>query len=849
MRYILFIGLIGLSISLCAQEGTIKGRVKTKLNKSISGVEVKALGSDIAPAWTNERGEFELKLPGGHNWRIRFSHPTHDTVIIEQRVSAGFTYDRPVTMHDYRSLEQVDIIGQEITGFSKEEQMEILPVKPGESVKIPLATSIEKVVGLVTGGTSDEFSSQYRVRGGNFDENLVYVNGIEIYRPFLTRSGQQEGLGFTNQNMAEEVYFSTGGFGARFGDKMSSVLDIKYRKPTDFRATVEAGLLTTNIHLEGVMQRKKLRDLIDQGEKRSQPGRFTYLLGGRRYSTTYLLNSLETQGNYKPNFLDFQALLTYTPRQSQRLLRIKERRNGRLDSLYAAPQKLQLSAFIALSRNNYRFFPEARETTFGTIQKAFRLAVAFEGQEVSRYTTGQGALMLAHQPHARLKFNYTLSVFRTQEAELFEVEGGYRIGEVNTNFGSDEFGESDFDLGIGSTYDHGRNYLTADVLSGQWRGEWTASQSGRHKLYWGLKYVHQDIEDDLKEYHGVDSADYFVAQGGGFGLREYIRGQTRLTSQTAKAYLQHRWRLGQNLTLHTGLRGYYYDLTEELKWAPRIQLVYDASRRPGGAPLRLRLAAGAYHQPPFYREFRRMDGSLNMDIQSQTAFHLIGGMDYQFQGWGRAFRLFSEAYYKRMEHLIPYEAQNVRIRYYPDREALGYAYGLDVRLNGQFIKGVDSWVSLNILSTREDVLGDTRINDEGQEEPVGYLKRPTDQRVAFSMFFQDEMPINPTYKVHVLYVYGSGMRFGPPREFDKRTIFPFSAYHRVDLGFSKVFSMGGSLDKGLESIWATIEIFNLFQRSNTVSYLWIKDLENRQFAVPNNLSARLLNFRVIFKFR
>lgn len=821
-----------------AQTGTVKGKVIDPNNDPISGVSVRVQGTDILRR-TDAAGAYEITLPANRVYRISFTHAAHQAAQLEIRIVDGVTYDRPVKMISI-SLEDVVIGEQKTTDFSDVPQMQISPIDAEEIIKIPTANpSIEAFVKTMPGVSSNnEFSSQYQVRGGNFDENLVYVNGIEIYRPFLARSGQQEGLGFAHPNLTKDIKFSTGGFPSQYGDKLSSVLDVTYKDPKEFRGTVEAGIITSNVHLEGRSKNRKNPD---------RPGAFSYLIGTRRFAMSYFLNSLNTKGDYRPNFLDFQGMFTYTPgiNKNRPYYRIIERDNGTIDTLYFANEKLKFTTFIALTRNRYQFEPSGRETTFGTIQQAFRLRVAFEGREVSNYTTGLGALMATHRPNARLKLDYILTGFRTEESELIDVEGGYLLGEVNTSFGSEEFNEAEFDRGIGTQFRHARNYLTANVVSGQFKGEWTTDNSSRHKFYFGLSARYQQIDDALKEYAALDSAGYLVDENGLFGLDEFIRGAARLNSVLAKGYLQYQVQLDKYRasSLVLGSRLVYYDLTGDWMVSPRLQYAYDMSRLPNGPDLRLRLATGLYQQPPFYREFRRLDGSLNLDIKPQTSLHMIAGLDYQFRGWGRTFKLFSEAYYKHLDNIIPYEVQNVRIRYYPDEIATGYAYGFDARLNGQFIKGVDSWVSLGLLKTREDVAGD----DEG------YVPRPADQRITFAMYFQDEMPMNPTYKVHVSYIYNSGMRFGPPGIFENRTVFGFPAYHRVDLGFSKLISFKGAAQRqhkyGMESIWATLEIFNLLQRENTVSYTWIKDLDNNVFAVNNFLSARLVNARVIISFR
>ncbi len=566
-------------------------------------------------------------------------------------------------------------------------------------------------------------------------------------------------------------------------------------------------------------------------------------MGGRRFSTTYLLNSLETRGEYRPNFLDFQGLFTFTPKSSVRSAEYKVSGSDTTAIRYFPIERLKLSAFVSATRNRYLFEPTSRESTFGTINQAFRIRTAFEGREISSYTTGLGALKLTYRPSLRLSMDYIFTAFYTEESELFDVEGGYLLGEVNTSFGDDEFNESDFDLGIGSQYRHARNFLTATVFSGQANGYWYPGVSDNHKILFGFKAQQQYIDDNLKEFSFLDSAGFVVNELSQFNVVESVRGEAELNSMLLNGFVQHEWNLDKTKTLVSGARLVYYDLIDEWMFSPRIQFIYKPQLTKETHSLRLRLATGVYQQPPFYREFRRFDGTLNLDIEPQQSIHGILGLDYVFTAWGRPFKLFSEVYYKRLSNLIPYEVQNVRIRYYPDEVADGYAYGWDARISGEFIKGVDSWVSLGILKTEEKILGN------GGE----FVPRPTDQRVTFSMYFQDELPVNPTYKVHVNYIFGSGMRFGPPRVFDNRTAFDFPAYHRVDIGFSKLITFRPKAESrkkhGLESIWATIEIFNLFQRENTVSYVWIQDLNNNQYAIPNRLSARLINFRLITRFR
>jgi len=809
---------------------TIKGRVIDPNNQRIAGARIRVLDTQITRV-SDDKGEFSFTVPANQTYRIRFSHAGHQPSTIVIEATPGRVYDETVKML-IRQVESVEIVGEADPTSITDETMLVSPISMEDVQRMPvIAPSVEAFVKSMPGVVSNnEFSSQYQVRGGNFDENLVYVNGIEIYRPFLARSGQQEGLGFSNPSMAQGLKFSTGGFAAQYGDKLSSVLDITYRQPKRFRATAEIGIISTNLHAEGISKNKKNPD---------QPGKFTWLMGARRFAMAYLLNSLNTTGDYRPSFLDYQAMFTYTPKYVNKAPKIRTRKNGKQDTVYYDNTPIKFTSFFAVTRNRFLFEPTGRVATIGTLTDVvLRIRTGFEGREISDYTTGLGAFMMEHQPNTRWKFDYILTGYRTNERELIDVEGGYLIGEVNANLGSDEFNETDFQLDIGSQFQHARNYLTATVLSAQARGRWISSNAAKHRLSFGFKYQYQIIDDDLKEYTLLDSAGYVVAPNGEFGITEFQRGAIDLPSNQYKVFVQHEWKVNSRIRLLYGTRAIYYDVLDDLMISPRGQLIFDLRKSPNKDLLtRLRFAGGLYHQPPFYREFRRFDGSVNLDIRSQSAAHAIVGLDHRFEMWNRPFRLFSEVYYKRLYNLIPYEVQNVRIRYYPDLTADGYAYGLDARINGEFIKGVDSWVSFGLLRTEEDVIGDEQ----------GFVPRPTDQRFTFSMYFQDELPINPTFKAHVTYTYGSGMRFGPPRDFPLRTAFGFPAYHRADLGFSKLITLPAS--NGVESIWATVEIFNLFQRQNTVSYVWIKDLQNNQYAVPNLLSARLLNVRVIFRFK
>lgn len=851
--------------SAIAQQGMVKGRVFDAENSNIENVKVSVAGLSIATT-TNSSGQFQLQVPAGRQTLIfnRLNYKEAREVI---QVASGATVNVNVKMLDTTIvLEEVEISTGGNKGLQDPDKLfiERIPLNPAKLSEVASATgSLEQLLSTIGGGVSsgNEFSSQYRVRGGNFDENLIYVNDIEVYRPFLIRSGQQEGLGFINSSLVSEVGFSAGGFQTKYGDKMSSVLDVTYKDPDEFHGSVHAGILNQSLHLEGSFQKKDSIPSAIGGEKTldKSAGKLSWILGGRRFSPSYLLNSLDTQGEYKPSFHDAQLMVHYTPRRNTQFQKVRERKDGTLDTILIPTEKFKLTGFFHFANNNYQFTPQARETSFGTIQTVIRLRVAFQGQELTTYNTGTAALVAEYRPTIRLKIKHILSAFQTRENELFDVEGGYFLSDVNTNFGSEDYNSVVFDRGIGTFFKHGRNFLTASVVAAEQRGDWFPGRGKnfRHKISWGVRVQQQIIDDELTEWNGVDSAGYFQ-------LEESYRSQVNLSSIVAKAYIQDHWKISndESKRLIFGSRVIYNELNNQLLFAPRLQFVINPTANQQEARkakkvgtdesdsytfsdqrrYQLRFATGVYHQPLLYRPLRALDGTINQDREAQTAIHFIAGGDYLFKIWNRPFKFWGEAYYKILKNLVPYEVDNVRVRYYPFNHADGYAYGMDARITGEFIKGVDSWMSLGLLKTQEKVL----------ELNQGYVPRPSDQRVTFGMFFQDELPINPTYKVNINFVYGSGLRFGPPRNIENRAVFRAPSYQRVDIGFSKMILMKTREERngkvGLESLWLSAEIFNLFQRANTVSYTWIQDVYNTQFAVPNYLSTRLLNIRLIARF-
>lgn len=812
--------------------------------KTVFGAEV--IVDSKRKSTTGYGGLCEIKLPAGV-YKVKVRRASETTIEKDINVkSDSVSILRFDFTTDLFSLDTVQISGEDSrTDRQKDIFMEGIPLQTDKIIERPMiVNNIESLIQTMPGvAGSSEFSSQYRVRGGNYDENLIYINDVEIYRPLLVRTGQQEGLGMTNANLAKEVTFSTGGFAARYGDKLSSVLNITYGTNTARRikGTAEVGLLTANLHLEGSSKNK-----VDS----TLAGRFTYSIGARRFSTQYILKSLDTQGDYRPNFLDWQSLFSYRfkPKRTA-TIREKTRSDGTIDTIYLPPDRVKLSLLTIVSKNQYIFYPQNRETTFGTITGAIRLFMAFVGQEQSNYITGQSAFILEHTPNLRLNLKHIISGVRSEEAELFSVEGGYRLSDINTNFGSDKFNEEVFIRGVGTELRNGRNYLNVNILSYAHRGEWSmdkdfyrklgkASSFVRFKMQWGAQIQREWLQDEVKEWNATDSSDFLK-------LGELIQTRQYLVNNTIHGYLQQTWRPSRATAITFGVRGNYRTLNQQFLFSPRLQFVYNRPYTSDSkSEFQFRLAVGYYRQPPFYRELRAYDGTVYPNVFAQNSIHYIAGIDYVFKLWNRSFKLFTEAYYKQLFDLIPYQIENVRIRYYPEYRAKGFAYGIDAKINGQFIDGVDSWLSVSLLNTQEDVGGDNR----------GYVRRPADQRVMVSLYFQDEIPGEKfkSIKVHVNLVYASGLPFGPPNVLDNRTALGAPFYNRVDLGVNKVFTFKSREQRkhklGIESLWLGVEVFNLFQRLNTISYQWVTDVYQTKFAVPNYLSARLINVRAIIRF-
>jgi len=802
MRVFLLFGCIFILTCLCTAQSSLEGKITDINNKPIPGVTVYVQDSLQFATTSDTIGHYKLLLPAGTHW-IVYKLTGKKTELYQASIrKSEKQVKNMVLVDDAMNTNVVNIKSQSSDNFDlKTKDVDVMPIPAG---------GIEKLLKYLPGVVSNnEFSSQYSVRGGNYDENLIYVNDIEIYRPYMVRSGQQEGLGFVNPDLTESIYFSTGGFESKYGDKMSSVLAIQYKKPEKFAGSAQLGVLGANIHLED----------------RTKNEKFSYLLGVRYATTRYLLNSLDTKGNYQPNFTDIQSWVEYKP-----------------------SSKFSLGMLNTYARNNYQFFPTNRETTFGTIKNVFRLFVAFEGQEFARYSTFLNGMVAAYKPNFNWTHKWIASTYFSRESEVFDVEGGYRLCDVNANLGNEGFNECVFDRGIGTYYQHARNFLNVQVLAGDYKGSWI-NDSVTSKIEFGTRAEQNLIFDTLKEWNAIDSADFV-------SMQDYLKTNITLQSFRFQGYAQykHFWRDKINkqnvVQFCIGTRANYWTYNQQALFSPRVQLTYTPQhwkriKKTGDTiptVIEFRLSTGLYQQPPFYRELRNRAGVLNPEIRAQTSIHYIAGTTYNLKIWNRPFKIMSEIYYKQLFNLIPYDIENVRIRYFAQNNARGYATGFDFRINGEFVKTVESWFSLSIMQTKENIDGDKDF----QGNDRGFIPRPTNQTVTAQIVFQDYLPKNPTIKANLALVYGSGLPFGPPNNPAFRSIFNMPAYRRVDVGISKLISYDDT--RKVKSIWIGLEVFNVFQIANTISYIWIEDVYGTQFGVPNYLSQRLLNLRVQVKF-
>lgn len=823
MRYLIFITFLLFSVFVMSQEkAVVFGKVIGEKGKPLELVNV-AISGLPGGTMTDKKGKYELEVPANKEIYITISFIGYEKEVEQVFLKTGDRKEINKTLKfTYTELPQIEIEDKHIRSTN------LVRIDPKLAFNVPTSSDrIPTLLKTLPGvSSSNELSSQYSVRGGNFDENLIYVNDIEIYRPFLIRSGQQEGLGFVNSDLVSSLLFSAGGFDAKYGDKMSSVLDIQYKKPNEFGGSASISLLGASFHVEGTADKH----------------RFSYLLGVRYKTNQYLLNAMETKGDYKPSFTDVQALLSYN-----------------------ISKKFEISVLGNIAGNKYKLVPESRQTDFGTVQQAQRLTIYFDGQEVDNYQTYLGGVTATYKPNSKTRLKLIASGYNSIESETYDVIGQYWIGRVESNFGSENFGDVIETQGVGTYQNHARNNMDINVFNIGHKG---TMEIGNKLLQWGIKYQNESVDNEMNEWIMIDSAGYSlprppdsvgyvdpsVQPDNPFDLYELIKTSAQLNSNRITAYIQNTWGLDPDIskvTFTAGIRANYWDFNNQLVISPRATISYKPEWK---RDVLFRFSTGLYYQPPFYRELENYNGQINYNQKAQTSVHFVAAGDWNFFAWSRPFKFVTEIYYKYLDNLIPYMVDNVRIRYYAFEQAHGYSVGIDMKVNGEFVRGVESWASLSVMKTEENIYDDFYYDYKENPEDPGYIPRPTDQRVNFSLFFQDYLPRNPTYKMSLTLIFGSSLPFGPPNSPRYKQTLRMPPYRRVDIGFSKEFigehtkfSSKNPL-RAFKSLWLTLEVLNLLQVNNTVSYIWVTDIYGRQYAVPNYLTPRQVNVKLVARF-
>lgn len=865
MRVRFLIVLLLLSISAMAQQlptGMVYGKVIDEQGHPIEMANV-VVPELLAGYTTNSRGYYELTLLSDTTWTIHFSFVGYEQKQATVRLKSGERRKLDMVLHSTATVLPDAVISDRATDASSltrldAKQATLLPTMGGG-----IETLIKTLPGVVS---NNELSSQYRVRGGNFDENLIYVNGIEIYRPFLVGSGQQEGLSFVNSRLVNNIEFSAGGFAAEYGDKMSSVLDVTYKTPREFGASLSLSLLGAEAHVEGATKNEK----------------FSYLVGARYKNTALALGMMDTKGDYRPNFTDAQALFNY-------------KFNAKWD----------LSFLGYYSKNRYMLIPQNAQVNFGTIDLPLQLNVYFDGQEVDDYATGLGALTLSFKPNNNLDLKLIATAYSAYETERYDIQEQYNFGVRNTSFGSESFGEVIENHEVGTLTKHARNAFYAQVYNIDHKGMYAMDNN---LLKWGIRFQHQNIDDVVNEWQIMDSAGYILPHVpdviGGYpdvlpeiGTDFMHRSNNILSVNNIDGFVQNSWTIPYRdkgeFVITGGVRANYWGYNKKVYVSPRAGIAYKPSE--SKREVVYRLSGGVYNQTPFYREIRNRDGTLFKDAKAQQSYQVVAGNDFKFRAWERPFILTTELYFKYFTHVVPYDVDNVRIRYYADQSAKAYTTGIDIKVNGEFVKGIDSWASLSFMRAREDIRGDYyllaaeldpqvshdyhRLNggpaqgalrrpSKGKRLsfynhsdskvtdtiPLGWHSRPSDQLVNFSLFFQDYIPFAPTWRVNMTLTFGTGLPISDNNSAFYSTSGRYKPYRRVDIGFSKqLISEASSFSKKnplryVRNMYLSVDVFNLLNISNVISYNWVKYIDNNYYGAPNYLTPRYVNVKLVMEF-
>lgn len=808
----------------------VSGKVVDENENPLAKVSVVILGQSQGIT-TNDSGYFKLKVEAGKAFALIFSYTGRKTEKVNFLLNEG--EEETVTVR----LEKGEKTLQEVIVTDQRDRRETGLIRPNPKTIINLPSAVTGVESLIKifVGSNNELTSQYSVRGGSYDENLIYVNDFEVFRPYLVRSGQQEGLSFINPEMVRNINFYNGGFQSKYGDKMSSVLDIQYKKPKRFGGAAYVGILEQGLQFEGTDRKSK----------------FTYLLGVRNRTNRNLLSRQETKGNYVPSSADFQALFTY---QFSRKWSAELLSNVSQTKFTLIPQESQLTTSV---------FSPIFSTTIG-------LDIFFEGREKDQYQTNMLGFSLINQVNKKLRLKWMASRFSNTENENVDITGAYLFGERDFDKSNPTFGLIVNPLGAGVYQNWARNELNIENWNVSHKGNYDL---GKHAVQWGIGYDKTKIADNLNEWEFQDSAGYALPyQPDMLRLNKVLKSTADLDINKFSGYIQDNILLGKDsshsATLTAGVRFNYNSLNKEFLVSPRI----GASWKPDWKrDVVFRAAAGTYHQPPFYRELRRNNGTVNTNLKSQKSWQGVLGFDYNFIGiGGRPMRWTTEAYYKSMTNVVPYDIDNVRIRYFGENNAKAYAAGIEMRLHGELVEDAESWMSLGIMKTAEDINGDhyyryknaagefitaqttDQVITDSARYDVGWLRRPTDRRITFGMYFSDYLSNNKNFKAYLNLLYGSNMPYNIPNAVRYRNAAVIDPYIRADIGFSALLMdddknnrRSHSPFRNFDNIWISLEVFNVIDRPNTISYLFIKDFSNTVYLIPNRLTPRLLNFKIV----
>ncbi|MGB0443405.1 MAG: TonB-dependent receptor [Flavobacteriaceae bacterium] len=800
------------SLGIFAQNATIQGVVTNANQQPIPFVTITTnLGLGTT---TNENGFYRLDVPTSKQVELTFSHISHKNVTVSINVKPNSSNELHPVMNT-----KTEQIGEVVVQGNRSATVRGVTVLSPKTIRAITGANagVENLLLSLPGvNSNNELSTQYAVRGGNYDENLVYVNGIEVYRPTLIRAGQQEGLSFLNPDLIQNVVFKAGGFEANYGDKLSSVLDITYKTPTDTQTSIEASLLGGS---------------ISYGTSKNN---WSAIAGARYRDNQLLVNQKETSAQYQPSFADLQTFITYQKKESW---------------------KFQFLGSI--SRNDYNYAPQTRQTNFGTLTEPRALLVFYNGEEQDVYQTYLGALKTTFQPNNKTQYTLTASLYHTKEQEYFDILAQYLLGAPSTDIGSEDLGEISFAEGVGSQHTHGRNDFDALIssvdISGNHQGE-------KQELRWGIQLKSEDIRDRIVEWEKVDSAGFSIRPPalmaknnqpyepfeGPLVLFNNIRATQQSTLNRISGYLQWNNRFMMNNSvawLSAGVRLHHWELTNfnnsgSTFISPRVQLSLQPVKNPNVVS---RFSLGSYTQAPFYRELRDRNGNINPDVKPQQSLHIVSSQDRKFLLWNRPFVFQAAAYYKYLWNVNPYTLENVRIRYLANNNTKAWVYGLDMRLNGEFVPGTESWISLGVLKSEEN------------QNNRGKIARPTDQRLKFAMLFQDYVPRMPFLKMNLNLVYNRGLPGGSPSYAD-----PYNYqnrlrdYKRADIGFLYVIKDDNRFKntfRAFDELQIGVEIINVFDVQNAITNTWVRDVyTQRQFGVPNYMTPRVFNVKLNARF-